>query len=174
MRNAFALSFATLLAACGWSEKREPLATADSVNLQRFAGDWYVLASIPTALEADAYNAVETYAVPDGNRIETTFRFRKGGFDGPEREYSPTAFVSDDSAAVWGMQFVWPIRAEYRIAYLDPDYQFTIIGRTKRDYVWVMARQPHVSDAVYASLRERVAQMGYDTAALRRVPHEEK
>ena len=145
--------------------------TVETVDLQRFAGDWYVLASIPTAFEKEAFNAIESYGVPEGNRIETTFTFNKGGFDGPEKVYRPTAFVSKESTAVWGMQFIWPIKAEYRIVYLEPSYEYTIVGRSKRDYVWIMARSAEVSEARYADLVQRVRELGYDTTALRRVPH---
>ena len=52
---------------------------------------------------------------PDGT-IATTFTFNAGGFDGPGRLYTPRGFVVDrTSNAVWGMQFVWPIKADYRI-----------------------------------------------------------
>jgi len=71
--------------------------------------------------------------------------------------------------AVWGMQFIWPIKAEYVIAYLDESYQITIVGRSKRDYVWIMARAPCLDDAVYADLLSRVTALGY-TEAPRKVP----
>jgi len=71
--------------------------------------------------------------------------------------------------AVWGMQFIWPIKAEYVIAYLDESYQITIVGRSKRDYVWIMARVPCLDDAVYADLLSRVMALGY-TEAPRKVP----
>jgi len=41
------------------------------------------------------------------------------------------------------MQFLWPFKAEYLIAYVDPDYSETIIARNNRDYVWIMARTPN-------------------------------
>jgi apolipoprotein D and lipocalin family protein len=72
--------------------------------------------------------------------------------------------------AIWGMQFIWPIKAEYVVAWLDADYQHVIIGRSKRDYVWVMSRTPNVSDAQYRAFTEQVAALGYDTARLRRTP----
>jgi apolipoprotein D and lipocalin family protein len=74
------------------------------------------------------------------------------------------------SNAVWGMQFVWPIKAAYRIAYLSDDYGQTVIAREARDYVWIMARSPSISEADYARLTAFIASMGYDTAQLRRVP----
>jgi len=140
--------------------------------LERFMGSWYVLASIPTFLEKNAYGAVESYALnPDGT-VAVDFSFHKGAFDGPLKTMHPKGFVLDSSNAVWGMRFIWPIKAEYRICYLESDYSAVIIGRTARDYVWIMARTPEVSAAEYAALVKRVAAMGYDVAKLRKVPQQ--
>jgi apolipoprotein D and lipocalin family protein len=161
---------ALALAGCS-SVPRTPVPLVGHVDLERFMGDWYVIASIPTYIERDAWNAVESYRIdPDGS-IATTFTFRKGGFDGPEKRYTPRGFVVDrESNAVWGMQFVWPIKADYRIAYLSDDYGQTVIAREARDYVWIMARSPSISEADYARLTELIASMGYDTTRLRKVP----
>jgi len=150
----------------------KPIHTVASVDLKRFMGDWYVIASIPTFIETDAYNAVESYQLAEDGTIETTFRFNKGGFDGPEKTYQPRGFIQDrQSNAVWGMQFIWPFKAEYRIIYLSDDYERTIIGRTKRDYVWIMARQPSMPEEDYKRLVAFIAEKGYDSGKLRRVPH---
>jgi lipocalin len=53
-----------------------PMATVDYVDLDRFMGDWYVVANIPTFLEKDAHNAVETYRMNSDGTIATTFLFR--------------------------------------------------------------------------------------------------
>ena len=136
-------------------------------------GDWYVIASIPTFIEKDIYNAVETYTLNDDGTIGTKFVFRKGSFDGDEKDYNPKGFVTDtESNAVWGMQFIWPIKADYRIVYLDEDYSRTIIARNKRDFVWLMARTPTIADEQYASMEAKVAEMGYDMSALRKVPQQ--
>ncbi len=117
-------------------------------------GDWYVIANIPTAIEKGAHNAVESYRLDDDGSIATTFTFRDGSFDGEPKTYQPRGFIRDDSNAVWGMQFVWPIKADYRIIYLDEDYTVTVIGRNKRDYVWIMAREPKIPAQEYAGLLE--------------------
>ena len=69
------------------------------------------------------------------------------------------------------MQFVWPIKADYRIVYLDQEYQYTVIGRTRRDYVWIMARAPQISAAKYLELTQFVATLGYDLDKLRKAEH---
>ena len=164
------LTAALLLTGCQ-STPLPPLAQASAVDLERFMGDWYVIASIPTWIERNAYNAVESYQIaPDGS-IETTFTFLEGGFDGKPRRYTPRGFVVDrESNAVWGMQFVWPIKADYRIAYVSADYGQTVIARTSRDYVWIMARTPEIPDAEYQRLVRFVADQGYDVSLLRPVP----
>ena len=159
----------SLLAGCGVAHP--PLTTEAHVDLPRFMGDWYVIASIPTALERGAHNAVESYRLDADGTIATTFTFRDGGFDGEVKTYHPRGFVRDrGSNAVWGMRFIWPIKADYRIVYVSPDYQRTIVGREKRDNVWIMARAPSISDADFADLRARVAREGYDPAKLELVP----
>jgi apolipoprotein D and lipocalin family protein len=148
-----------------------PIHTVDQVDLQRFMGDWYVIANIPTFIEQDAYNAVESYRLAPDGTIETTFRFNKGGYDGPVKTYTPRAFVRDEaSRAVWDMQFIWPFKAEYRIIYLAPDYSTTVIGRTKRDYVWIMARRPILADDHYRRILQFLEQQGYDIGKVQKVP----
>jgi len=148
-----------------------PIPPVDHVDLQRFMGDWYVIAAIPTSIEKESYNAVETYQLTEDGEIATTFTFNKGGFDGEKKEYTPTGFVRDtESNAIWGMQFIWPIKADYRIAFLDADYSVTVIARNKRDYVWIMAREPQIPEADYQRLVELIAGFGYDTSLIRKVP----
>ena len=151
----------------------KPMIVVDYVDLERFMGVWYVIATIPTFLEKDAYNPVETYQMSSDGSIATTFTFNKGSLNGPEKIYRPRGFVEDKSTnAIWGMQFIWPIRADYRIVYLDDTYQQTIIGRTSRDYVWIMARTPTISQKDYSSLVARVDSLGYDLDDLQKATHE--
>ena len=163
---------AQLLSACA-TNQQAPIATVPQVDLPRFMGDWYVIAAIPTAIETEAYNAIESYKLDDDGTIATTFTFNKGSLDGKLKTYQPRGFVIKDSGnARWGMQFIWPIKAEYLIAYLDKAYTQTIIARNARDYVWIMARTPTISDLDYNRLMLKVADLGYDIRKLRKVVHQ--
>ena len=163
---------ATLLCACQGS-LQPPVAVVAHVDLQRFMGAWYVIANIPTFIEKSAYNAIESYRLDTDGSIETNFTFRAGRFDGPAKTYRPRGFVLDKcSNAIWGMRFVWPIKADYRILYLRDDYQLTVVGRQQRDYVWVMARTPSISATDYAQVMKLIAANGYDTSRIRRVPQQ--
>lgn len=163
--------FSALAASCA-SHKLPPIQPVAEVDLARFMGDWYVIACTPTWIDSAAYDAIESYRMDADGTIKTTFVFRQGGFDGPVKRYNPRGFVVENTGnAVWGMQFVWPIKAEYIIAELDDDYTSTIIARNARDYVWIMARTPVISDGRYQALLKSVASLGYDIGKLRKVPH---
>jgi apolipoprotein D and lipocalin family protein len=167
------LTLAGSLLIAGCQASRPPLETVEHVDLERFMGDWYVIASIPTIIEKGAHNAVESYRLDEDGTVATTFTFRKDAFDGEEKVYTPRGFIVDtESNALWGMQFVWPIKGDYRIIYLTEDYSETIIGRNKRDYVWYMARTPQVSDEHYARAVKLITEVGYDIDELKRVPQE--
>lgn len=170
--NAVVFCLSTLaLCSCASTPVRDPLPLAKKVDLQRFMGPWRVIAAIPASLEKNAYDAVESYAMdPDGS-IATTYTFREGAFDGKPKRFTPRGFVVDRvDNSTWGMRFIWPFKAEYLISYLSDDYSVTVIARSKRDYVWIMARSPSIPEAEYQRLVAMIASWGYDTTRLRRYP----
>lgn len=171
MKTLLTLTFVISAMAHSACTTSAPLRTVPRVDLDRFMGDWYVIANIPTFIEREAYNAIESYELVDHKQVATTFRFNKGSFDGPVKTYKPTGFVREDpSNAIWGMQFIWPIKADYRVIYLNEDYTQTVIGRNKRDYVWIMARTQAISEADYTNIVKFIAEQGYDVSRIRPVP----
>lgn len=162
---------AVAAAAAGCASKGPEMKTVDYVDIERFMGPWYVIANIPTFLEKGAHNAVETYSLNEDGTIATTFTFRADGFDGKHKEYNPKGFVLDETTnARWGMRFIWPIKADYRIVHLDDDYSTTIIGRQARDFVWLMARTPQIPEDEYQELVAYIDTLGYDVSQIQRVP----
>ena len=162
------------LFACSTRQDLQPIPAPDHVDLPKFMGDWHVIANMPTVIEKQAYQAVERYELDEDGSIATTFSFRDGGFDEPVTTYHPRGFVTDTTTnAVWGMRFIWPFKADYRIAYVDDQYRETVIARTARDYVWIMARTPTLPANDYCRLLGFVAGLGYDVYSIRQVPQVE-
>jgi apolipoprotein D and lipocalin family protein len=175
-RHLAAVGIPLLIAAglfgCQTAAKVPPQRAMDRrVDLQKFMGPWYVIAHIPTFIETEAYNAVESYQLDPDGTIATTFTFNKGGFDGPLKTYKPRGFVyNTDTNAEWRMQFVWPFKAAFLITDLSPDYQTTIIGVPHRKYVWIMARTKTIPSARYAEMVKSLEKSGHDISKLRKVP----
>ncbi len=164
---------AALLAACNTmtsAKELPPLELAKAVDIPRFMGDWYVIANIPTFIEKGAHSAKESYKLDPDGTIATTFTFRADAFDGPAKDYHSKGFVLGENGAVWGQQYLWPFKADYRVSHLADDYRQTVITREKRDYVWIMSRTPTMSEADLKKLTDFVARQGYDVSKLQRVP----
>ena len=76
---AAAILFAVCLSlgGCQSPPASTPVQTVSHVDLQRFMGDWYVIANIPTFIEREAYNATERYELNEDGTIQTTFSFNR-------------------------------------------------------------------------------------------------
>ena len=171
-RATAVIAVALTVAVLSGCQTMKPIHTVDRVDLARFMGDWYVIAGIPTSTEKDAYNAVESYHLKKDGSVGVTYKFNQGGLDGPMRVKTYRGFIRDNkSNAVWDYQIVWPFKAEYRIIHLDADYSRTVIGRSKRDYVWIMARKPFIPNGDYEKILKFLVEQGYSLDGLRKVPH---
>lgn len=151
-------------------EPDESTRTAARVDLQRFMGDWHVIASVPTPLERGIRDAVESYRLlPDGT-VATTVRYRTA-VKGQQRALRFKGFVRPGSGnAVWGMQLVWPLQAEYRIMFVDRDYSQAVIGRSRRDYAWILSRTPSMPNRDFFRRVKLLRDEGFKTDRLRMMP----
>jgi apolipoprotein D and lipocalin family protein len=160
--------FIIILSGCSMNSQ---ISTVPNVDLNKFMGKWYVIAHIPTFIEKNAFNAVESYELNKDGTIATTFTFNEGSFNGNNKIYRPKGFVKNNKTnAEWGMQFIWPIKAQYKIVYLDQNYSHTIIARDALDYVWLMSRNKKISPNELTKLTEMIKSIGYDINELRMVP----
>jgi apolipoprotein D and lipocalin family protein len=148
----------------------------EPLDLQRFMGDWYVLAFIPIDLpfisEKDAHNGIESYRLAADGSIETTYTFRDGGFDGPARRMTPRARVANPPLNTeWKMKFFWFLPAgDFLVIDRDAAYTRTVITVPDRRWVWLMARTPTIPDSEYQAMLELLTRNGYDLKKLRKVP----
>ena len=117
--------------------------TVDKVDLERFMGDWYVMAYRPLWVEKDAYNALEQYTYDrEKERIAISYTFNKGSFDGKKKHYPQTGEVlNKETNAHWLVSPFWPLKFDYLVVALDEEaYQWTVIGVPSGKYIWLMAR----------------------------------
>ncbi len=148
-----------------------PLETVAAVDLERFAGRWYVIESIGTSAEADAHDAIELYEIRDDGEIDIDFRFHEGGFDGPIESIPQRGWIHDESTrAEWRVRPIWPLALAYLIIDLAPDYHYAVVGHPSKRWVWIMAREPALPNDTLEAIRARLEEVGYDVTRLRRVP----
>ncbi len=170
MRLALIVLF-LCLAACSSVPKKAPLQTVPYVDLPKFMGPWYVIGTIPWFVEKNNVGTMDIYEPrPDGN-IDVRYVFHKKTLDAPQQEMKALGrVVNRQTNSEWTVQFLWPFRAPFLIIDLSPDYRHTVIGHPSRDLVWIMSREPQMSDADYESILKRLTAQGYDVNRIVKVP----
>jgi len=138
--------------------------TVSYVDLERFTGDWFVIAVIPTPFEKNAVNGVENYSLNKDGTIQVRYTFRKGSPEGKKKVmYQKGWIYNPETNADWRVRPIWPLKLPYYILELAEDYSYTVIGTNNYKYLWIMARKPVMEKTVYDKIVKRMEQRGYDT-----------
>jgi apolipoprotein D and lipocalin family protein len=164
-------AFLALLAACAHAGPGgTPLRTVPSVDLDRYLGTWYEIASYPQWFQRDCVATTATYSQREDGRIRVVNACRDKSLNGRRRQAEGVAWVRDDdpSHAKLQVQFFWPFRGDYWIIELDPEYRYAVVGHPSRDFLWMLARSPQMDPALYRDLLQRIAAQGYDPSRLQR------
>ncbi len=150
------------------------LKAVEHVDLQRYLGTWYEIASFPQAFQAGCMATTATYSLrPDGD-IDVLNRCRKGSLDGPLNEARGRARVVDaKTGAKLRVSFFRPFWGDYWVIDLGPDYEYAVVGHPSRDYLWILSRRPQMEASTYAAILERLHAQGYDTSRLQRTAQPE-
>lgn len=177
--NRFACwSVAATFLLTGVSSAQEVKAV-DSIDLDRYAGQWYEIARFPNKFQADcAANVTATYARREDGRIDVINRCR--GADNTIQEATGVARIPDPQnraklevrfAPEWlsWLPMVW---SDYWVLDLAPDYSFAAVGEPERDYLWILSRTPTLPEEAYQDIVNRLTEQGFDTSRLRKTKHE--
>ena len=158
-----------MLGGTATAKDKPPLTVVDPVDLERYLGKWYEIASYPAWFQKGCTGSTAEYSLLPEGKIQVVNRCRKGSLDGPLKESKGKAEVADTATnaklKVW---FFWPFKGNYWIIDLDPNYQWAVVGEPSRKYLWILSRNPAMDEAVYQGILGRLPQQGYDPARLRK------
>lgn len=148
------------------------LETARTVDLSRYAGVWYEVASFPKSFQRGCVASTATYTPREDGTIEVLNRCRDGALDGDERSVRGTARVVDPrESAKLEVSFFWPFWADYWIVEVADDYSYAAVGHPSRDSLWILSRTPVMPSDSYDRLIAALRAKGYETERLVRTPH---
>ncbi len=163
------LFLALAAAGCGTLPPGPPLETVPMVDLDRYLGTWYEIATIPQSFQRGCTGVTATYSLRPDGKIKVVNSCRPERLDAPERRVEGRAWVVDrtSNAKLKVSFFLW-FSGDYWIIELGRDYDYAVIGHPARKYLWVLCRQPRMDEALYADILERLRTKGYDTALIQR------
>lgn len=160
--------------------REDNLRVVTGVDLERYQGRWYEIASIPSRFQPkDGTNTRATYTLkPDGTiKVvnETWSKGKRGSIEGVAWKADANSDEAKLKVRFWVPPFlpVIPVTGNYFVLALDPEYNWSLVGEPTRKYLWVLCREPHLSDDTYDRLLELAVTQGYDVSKLHKTEHPE-
>lgn len=149
--------------------KPKPLEAVEHVDLERYLGTWYEIATIPQRFQRGCVAVTAEYSLLPGGDILVVNACREGTLDGKIRSVRGRARVVDKKTnAKLKVTFFWPFWGAYWIIGLDPDYQWAVVGHPNRKYPWILSRSPQMDESLYGQLLDFVGTRGYDVSKIKR------
>jgi apolipoprotein D and lipocalin family protein len=158
-----ALALSLGAAAC---KQDPPLATVSSVDLNRFQGQWYEVASLPRTTQTDCTGTRASYAVTSPTSLTLVHQCNVGSLSGPVRQVVANAVVQDTNAPAKLQVDFGGFYGDYWIIDLGQKYEYAVVGHPSRDYLWVLSRTPKLDAATLADITKRAQDNGFDTSKL--------
>ena len=143
-----------------------PVASVAAVDLARYAGQWFEIASFPTFFQRNCVaDTTARYTLAPDGRVLVTNRCRtNAGFDEANGSASVVEGWNNSRLKV---SFFWPIKADYWIIGLDPEYRWAVVGNPNRKYLWLLSRTPQLPKPLLDAALASAAAQGFDLSQLR-------
>ncbi|KAH7415062.1 hypothetical protein KP509_14G025900 [Ceratopteris richardii] len=161
-------------------EKEAALHVIKGVELERYQGKWYEIASMPSRFQPKGgRNTCATYTLqPDGTvhvLNETWLDGKRASIEGKARKVDPSNEEAKLKVRFWIPPFLplFPLDGDYWIMLLDLDYRWALVGQPSRRYLWVLSRTPHLDEEIYSQMLAHAEKEGYDVSQLRKTPHDD-
>lgn len=165
------LPLAFLLISCTETPIRHsdvPLSAVDKVDLNRYLGTWYEIASRPNRFQKGCVATKATYSLEKDNRIKILNECRNESLTGKPRSAEGHAWAVDDTNAKLKVTFFRPFTGDYWILELGANYEYSVIGEPDGRYLWILSRTPKMDEKVYQGILDRLKSRGYDVSAVSR------
>ena len=163
MRYLFVGLLSLLVSCTGLPDGVEPVTGFEK---QRYLGTWYEIARLDHSFERGLEQVTATYAVRDDGAISVLNR----GYDIADQEWRQAEGVakpvSSEDVAHLKVSFFGPFYGTYAVFELADDYSYAFVAGFNTDYLWLLARESTVSEAVLQRFVNRADEIGFDVDAL--------
>lgn len=141
-------------------------------NIQQYLGDWYEIARLDHSFEKNLTHVTAHYSLHENGNITVINR----GYDSINKQWKEAEgkaqFVGGTSIAHLKVSFFGPFYGSYVVFKIDnKDYQYAYISSYNRDFLWLLSREPTVSDRIKKDFLKTANKFGFNTRKLIFVDH---
>ncbi len=142
------------------------LQTVPFVDLNRYLGKWYDIASFPQRFQKGCSCTSAEYSMNIDGSVKVINTFLK---EGKIKVTKGRARVKDKKTnARLSVTFFWPFTGKYWIIDLADDYSYAVVGHPSRNYLWILSRTRQMDETVYQGILSRIKANGYDLSRLQK------
>jgi apolipoprotein D and lipocalin family protein len=147
-----------------------PLDTAPNVDLTRFQGKWYEIASLPRDTQANCYGTTAFYSRMSDGAFEFVHQCNVDSTGGWLKTVTMTATVPDQSNPAQLALDVGGFTGAYWILEVGPNYEYAVVGHPSRSFLWILSRTPTLDTATTHAILDRAQGNRFDTSKLQYTP----
>lgn len=163
MKKIFLTGLLFMVSECLFVSGAFAIQTVEHVDLNRFVGTWYEIASYPMFFERGLTNVTATYT-QKGDYIEV---FNQSLKNGKPNGIKGKAFVVPNTGnSKLKIQFFWPFKSDYWIIGLADDYSWAVISNSEKSTLWILSRTPKMEKKLYDALIKSLTERGFDPAKI--------
>ena len=145
----------------------QPLKTVPNVDLNKYAGKWFEIASFPQRFQKRCHCTTAQYTLTDKGYLIVENRCNKDSVNGKLSYIKGKAFVVKNTGnAKLKVQFFWPFKGDYWIIDLANDYSYAVVSNPNKKSLWVLSRASKIDAAVYQQIIMRLKEKGFDLTKL--------
>ena len=149
------------------SRKKSPAMvpeTVPSVDVVRYCGTWYEIASFAPKEERNCVKTKAEYMLNRSGYVDVRNSCRRKG---REKSIKAKAFiVPDTGGAKLTVRFFRFIKGDYWIVDLAEDYSWAVVSTPTAGSLWILSRTPYMDETLYGSIVEKLKEKGFDTGRL--------
>lgn len=150
----------------------KPVQTVKSLDVKRFMGKWYEIASIPTFFTRDCTASTATYTLQSDGSFKVDNACRKDHPGGEPTGIRGKAWSENPAQpGQLKISFFWPMEADYWILAIDEKYEVALVGESERESLWLLARWPELDESRIQAMFKVATEQGFDVRQLKRTAH---
>ena len=169
MRRMIVIALFVLSGCTSIPEGIEPV---DNFELERYLGTWYEIARLDHSFERGLSNVTATYSLRDDGGVVVLNRGYRTGKDEWDEAQGKAYFIGDPSIGRLKVSFFGPFYGAYNVFELGDNYEYSLVAGPNRSYLWILAREAPLPQAMLKELLSKAAAAGYDISALILVEHD--
>ncbi|QQS67060.1 MAG: lipocalin family protein [Chlorobiota bacterium] len=145
--------------------------TVPYVDLNKFIGKWYEIASYPQSFQKGCHCTTAEYTLSKDDYIIVENRCNKDSINGELSYIKGKAFIEENSGnSKLKVQFFWPFRGKYWIIELAEDYSYVVVSNPNKKYLWILSRTPKMDEQIYQGILDKLKLKQFDLSILKMTP----